>query len=684
MQGKRLSVETAVDRKIYRVPDEAQTALGTLGDVLNEIPSVDVDADGIPSLRGDTNVLVLIDGKPAPQLQGSAAGDNLQSMSAADIERIEILTTPPPEYKADGTAGVINIITRKDNGRQRRSGSLQASGGADGRMLAAAGGSYGDGKVSASAKVGFRRDFRHRTIQSATTGQDPQSGQIQMSRDHLDESLYRNVPSVDVSAGYAPDGRQSTTASLGWMQRGGLRYYQQVDSTALPSGVTTGSTQRLSRGHDPEGEFNATLRSVRGFDEPGRTLAFSLHRAVSHQHEHYDYQSEDFVPPAATSFSNLQFQEDHGVTEAGLDLATPRSKDETLNLGYSFEQDSFGFSNAGAVLDPQTGQQSLVDALTNHFTFQQAIHALYQSYRTVSGNWNWLGGLRTELTSTDARQLTDGIATSHRYGALFPSLHVERMLSENATLSLGASRRITRPDPSTLNPYVDHEYTPVLRAGNPNLKPQYTQSFEVGYELLDGEARYSATAYYRRNKDSMTDLTRYLGNGISLSTKTNLPRDTSAGAEFSLSGHILPSLSYAMSGNAFYAQIDASALGYPGLRSTTGLNAKLKLDYRPSATDALQFAASRTDKRLTPQGEFSAINVCNLGYKHTLSRSLSFLATVSDMFNGQHYRRFASAPGLSQDYQRSIDGRIVFAGLSYTFGAEKKAKPVSFDFDSGD
>src|SRR3974377_779038 len=106
VQGQKLEVETKIDRKIYSVPEDAQSTLGTLSDILNVIPSVDVDPDGVVSLRGDTNVLILINGKPAAQFQGSKAGDNLQSISASEIERIEILTTPPAQFKDVGAGGV--------------------------------------------------------------------------------------------------------------------------------------------------------------------------------------------------------------------------------------------------------------------------------------------------------------------------------------------------------------------------------------------------------------------------------------------------------------------------------------------------------------------------------------------------------------------------------------------------
>src|SRR5258708_4479984 len=176
VQGQKLNVETRIDRKIYTVPEDAQTTLGALSDLLNVIPSVDVDPDGAVSLRGDTNVLILIDGKPATQLQGSKAGDNLQSIPASDIERIEILTTPPAQFKAEGAAGVINIITRKGDAKQSASASLTGSLGDGGRWLVGANGSYGSKKFTASVNAGVREDYRSRTIDSPVIGPDPTTG----------------------------------------------------------------------------------------------------------------------------------------------------------------------------------------------------------------------------------------------------------------------------------------------------------------------------------------------------------------------------------------------------------------------------------------------------------------------------------------------------------------------------
>jgi outer membrane receptor protein involved in Fe transport len=677
--SKKLAVETLIDRKVYSVTEDVQSDFGNLSDILNVIPSIDVDADGIVSLRGDTKVLILIDGKPSTQFSGSAAGDNLQSIPASDIERIEVLTTPPAQFKADGAAGVINIITRKKH-PEGVSGSVQGSAGSGGRYVAGANGSYNSGPLAASVTAGYRQEYRQRLIQSNVIAPDP-SGQLIDSRSSINERLRREVPTLSSSASYALNEQQSLSGSVSWVDRGGLRTYTELNDGFDQSAVLTGASRRLSSGHDPEIDLDEKL----GFSQKlaaGETLDLSLHRSTSHQHEHYDYTNDSFLPPAATFYNNLDFHEDRETTEVGVDYALTLSKTGSLKAGYAFEQDDYGFSNVGSNVDPATGAQTIDPALTNDFKFRQQINALYASYQASVGDWIVLAGLRAELTRTDARQLTDSLSTTGSYFRTYPSLHVDRILTDRSTLSLGASYRVTRPDPGNLDPYVDHEYTPNLNAGNPNLQPQFTQSYELGYAFEGHGFSYSATGYYRLNRNSVTGVTEYLGDGFTLTTTTNLPRNDSDGLEFTLNGRLLPKLTYIVSGNLFYNQIDATALGISGLQSTTGLNAKVKLDYRPTGYDAAQITLTRTDKRLTPQGYVAAINIVNLGYKRQLRSDWSAVATLSDIFDGQRFQRFATTPTFTQEYQRSVRGRILYIGLVFSFGTAKKEKQPSFEYDT--
>jgi outer membrane receptor protein involved in Fe transport len=268
-----------------------------------------------------------------------------------------------------------------------------------------------------------------------------------------------------------------------------------------------------------------------------------------------------------------------------------------------------------------------------------------------------------------------------RCSGLYPSLNLERPLDAQATLSFGYSRRLARPNPDDLDPYIDRHDSQNLQGGNPNLLPQQSQSLEAGYRVEAEKQTYGVSAYLRRFTNSFTDLTTLAGPGVLLTTKANLPSSKAGGFEFNTDGPLARTLSYRLAGNLFYSQVDATALGASGLASTTGLNLKASLDYRPTAIDTAQLSATRADKRLTAQGYIAAINLLNLGYKRQLSPDLTLVATVSDLFNGQRQVRTVNTTTLTETYERDQAGRIAYIGLVYTLGAQKKSKSAAFEYD---
>jgi outer membrane receptor for ferrienterochelin and colicin len=674
---QRLQVETLVDRKVYSVAADVQASFGSVGDVLTAIPSIDVDSDGLVSLRGDPHVLILIDGKPSALFSGSRAGQSLQSIPAKDIERIEVLPTPPAQFKADGAAGVINIITRKKR-PEGFAGTVQASLGNEHRAFGGADSSYHAGPLTASVSAGYRRSHVQRAIGSnVQLAATPTSGEVE-EISTLNEQIYRNIPTAAAKVDYEIDDRQSLSASGNWMKGGGPSTYAQINTSAA-SGTPVSAAQRLSTGHDPKTDYDERVGYTRKLSHPGEALELTAHRSTAHQREHYDYVNDRLLPPAPTFFNNLSGLEDHATTEAGADYALPFAGFRAIKLGYSFEQDDVHYADSGANVDAVTGIETPDPNIMHNFEYRRRINAGYASYQATTAKWSVLAGVRAELTQSQALLLVNRTAKSDRYFRIYPSLHINRALSDAATLSFGASRRITRPDASDLDPYVDSEYTPNLKVGNPNLRPQYTQSYEAGYAYEGGELTSQITAYYRRNRDSVTRVLQYLGNGLSLTTRTNLPKNDAAGVELTSAGRLLPQLSYSISANLFYSQIDATALGAPGLESTTGINSKLKIDYTPTKQDSAQVAFTRTDKQLTPQGNVAAINMVNVGYKHQARSNLAAVLTVSDLFNGQRNRRFAVTPTFSEEFFTTYQGRAAYGGLVYSFGSAHSDKQFEYE-----
>ena len=678
--ARKLNVETLIDRKVYSLESDLQSAFGTVSDVLTAIPSIDVDTDGVVSLRGDSNVLILVDGKPSPLFSGPSAGDNLQSIPAKDIERIEVITNPPAQFKADGTAGVINIITRKHHD-EGTTGSVQASLGSGGRSMVGGNVSHTSGPLSVTLNATYRHDVKVRLLQSDLTAVDPLTGQPTHNTSVTHETIRRSNPPIDLSVRYAFNEHQSLNASLTRTGRAGLRTYTQLNDGLAPDNSLLEATQRLSTGHDREVIVDSKLGFTQLLARAGETVEVSLHHSGSTESEHYDYSNQSLLPAAPGVYNNFGFHDESAESEAGLDYVLPLSKTRKFKAGGSFEQEDYLYRAAGYTIDPLSAAPVENLLLRDEFVHWRQIVSLYATLQTTLGAWSALGGVRAEYSRAEGRQLTVAVATATHEFALYPSLHVERSLSEQSTLSFGASRRVTRPDPGSLDPYVDREYLPNLYAGNPNLRPQYTQSYEAGYAYEGGGWSGALTGYYRHNLDSTTLLIQNLGNGVTLQTHTNLPRNDSSGFEFSSTGRLLPKLVYSVSGNAFYAQIDATALGTPGLRSTTGINGKLKLDWRPSATDSAQISVNRNDRRLTPQGSVGAFTVTNLGWRHVLRPTLTAVATLSDAFNGQRYARSSTTPTFVSQSLRMVRGRVLYVGLVQTFGTSRKEKPGSFEYD---
>jgi hypothetical protein len=168
--------------------------------------------------------------------------------------------------------------------------------------------------------------------------------------------------------------------------------------------------------------------------EAGETLDLSLHRTTSSENEHYDYTNEVFVPPGATFYNNLGFHEERSTSEFAADYVLPIAKTRTLKAGYSFEQDNFEYGAAGNNVDPVSLAQIPDPNLTDDFKFRQQIHAVYSSYQAALGAWSWLFGLRGELTGIRSQQLNENLSADRSYLRLYPSLHIDRSISDQSTL----------------------------------------------------------------------------------------------------------------------------------------------------------------------------------------------------------------------------------------------------------
>ncbi len=674
VESQRLPVENLVDRKVYNLSGDIRSEFGTVSDVLVAIPSVDVGIDGSVSLRGDSSVLILLDEQPLAQVSGPFVGEALRQIPADDIEKIEVITNPPAQYKAEGAAGIINIVTRKSR-REGLTGSANANGGNSHRSSVGANARYGSSALGIFGGFTLREEDRQTQATSdRTVPQLPGEASL-LTHSQFNQDLHRAMPSARAGMSYDFNDAQSMRVYISRGGRTGRIPSTNQSQSALAGGQVSSLTERdgvdqlWSMDSDQRVSFDQKLARE---DEH---LSVSLHHGLSSNRDTYAYTDLAYLPIAAPRYSHSLQRVDLASTDLNADYSLPLAKDESLRAGLSFRKDNRSYVNSSDTMNALNDTAVGDPSLTNDFRYRQLVRAAYVSYENTVWGWNVLGGLRLERTSTNAEQRTPRQLTLRSYAQLFPSLHLERSLPADATLTFSATRRISRPDAGSLNPYVDHSDPQNLRSGNPYLLPQLSRAYELGYSIDATRIVYSVTGYLRRNFNGITDVAQAVTADTVLVTRTNLPLSSSSGLELSANGRLLPALRFGLSGNLFHNQVNSFSLG-AGLRTTTGLNGKASLDYHASAFDTLQLSFTHSAGRLTPQGSQGPSNQTNAGYKRQIRFNLLAVATLTDVFNGQGSRRITQAASFTDITQQHVQGRAIALGLVYNFGWRKARKAV--------
>jgi len=667
---------TSIDRRTYSVAHDLQATAGSVGDVLRNLPSVEVDVLGNLSLRGDSNVQVLIDGKPSTMMSAANRGAILQQMPADSIESIEVITNPSAQFKPDGSSGIINIVTRK-NRRAGRSGTAQVSLGTEGRYNLGATAAYKSGALNLFGSASLRHETRKRMTTDHRLRRDAVAGGVAASDQTVASTQQRDSKIASVGFDYDLDARSRINGAVSYNRRAETLTIGERNQAADPGGAVLKDYDRMGagRGHETSTQVSAGYR--RSLANDGE-FTLDLQRGQTKEDRRRAYVSRFRSPLGPDLREELIPRADEITNELSAEYSGALPGKAKLKLGYDLQRDDDDYDNYGGTI---VGDLHVVDpSQTNRFLYKRTVHALYGTYERPLGDWTLLAGLRLEETLIDTNQVTSALRNSTDYFRAYPTLHLEQDLGEDRKLRLSYSKRVARPEPEDLNPYFVVIDAFSARAGNPNLMPQETHALEIGYETRAHGATLAATAYARRSLNGMTEVSRYISPTVLLTAKENLGKSTSGGVELSASGKIAGALSYNLSSNIFYNQIDAANLGFAGERSAVGYTGKASVDYALTPKDFVQVSASYSGKRLTAQGHRLPSSSVNLGYRRKLTNDLSAVFTVSDLFNQQRDRTVIDTPALSDQFERRQLGRTAFVSLSWKFGAGGKAKEPGFEY----
>lgn len=657
------------DRRTYDVKSDPDAQRGTAADALNKIPGVSVDANGGLSLRGDSSVKVLINGRETAMVKGENRALTLLSMSGAAISSIEVMTNPSAQFSADGTGGVINIVTRRD-APLGGAGSLRVNAGDRGRYTSAAVASYNTGAITYNLATNLQRNGSSTESASDRVNRNALTGSSVRLLSENHNAFTLEIASVTGGADYRYSDKGTLGGELTLARRrtdfaidGDTRLYRA-------SGPLSAQYARVSRSrtlrHDLSGSLYWDLRGAL----TGEGLKVNLSYSRSDEDADQSYGSTYMLPAGLSPSFNQSFRDtDTAVLGFTGDYTKVFGASE-LKTGWNVQRDEGRLATAFYARSPSTETPVLDPNLSNRFNHAQTVSALYATYeRPLGSRWIVMAGLRGEETHIELRQVTTGLKQTDDYFDLFPSLHLTYVVSPDARWRFSYAKRIERPKAQDLNPFVIYRDSQNRTSGNSDLVPQTSQGFEAGYEYGRGQTSYSLSAFYRRTTDLIANASRIIEDGaVVLATRDNLGTMSSLGAEASLTMRLKRKLSLNLSTTIYEARIRSSNLLGPFTRSALIAEYKMNISYRLTPRDSLSLFLFSQGRRLSREENVDPTLISSINYRHDISRQWALSASLQNPLHGMKWQSRTVSDVLQDRSIRSDPGTTFLVGFTRTFG----------------
>ena len=651
---------------------------GTAVDVLKSIPSVQVNAEGELSYRGSAGFLVYVDGRQSV-LEGTQA---LQQIAAANIEDIEIITTPSARYKTEGDVGIINIVTRKQD-QSGFSGSLNASGSTIGSW---------NGDALMNLRKGASRWYLGLTATQQKGRSDFRQDRKAIVDDYVTESL---------SDGERFSCNSSYIARLG--------YELNLKSHRLLFEAQTGVTE-VARGGDLKYDEYRTLEGQpindALYDSKDR---YSNEKRLAQLSADYDWKINErgdnlsFRSRFRYDWYALEYTESNMFDQSGARYEGTRGYEDEAHwdidvaLAYDLNYRPTGKAEFGYQLTSYSefGDYSIKywnrevkdfqwqDHLAAPFWYRRQLHSLYAMATDKFGPLSVEAGVRGEMT--DDRMHFEHTYTSRdiRRWNLFPSAHISYEAPGRNIFSAGYSYRVARPGIWELEPYITYEDYYTKKTGNPDIRPEYIHSAEIGYRKhFGGENVLSVTGFWRQRSDVRERIrTAYRPEpGVTLDSLVNAGNDRTVGLEASATVKPMSWWRMTMNGSIFHYRFVSTFVGSTDA-SIMSSGFSMMNNFNIGRTTRLQFDANYVGPRVISQGKEKGYVYFDLAVRQPLMKNrLSASLVFHDMFRTARYHSSRISPTLiSETFVRPKYPHVVLS-LTYNFnsaGNKEKTGAVS-------
>lgn len=697
VRAETTEVQIRLDKKIYNIGKDLTAGGATVSDALNNVPSVTVDVDGTIALRGSDNVKILINGKPSA-IAGFGSTDALRQLPAESIDRVEVITSPSARYDAEGTAGILNIILKKEktlgvNGSVSASIGSPISSSATGNInlrtskfniFNTTGVYYRD--MPGSGK--FDNNYFSRTIFDEDGNPitiDPQFDRV--FEDRANERLRRGF-NTNLGIEYFLNDQSSITAS-GFYRGGKGRNSTINDVFNYRGNEVVEKNKRTELGDDDSSNFQLALNYENRFDNSGNhKLTADLQYEKSKRDELSDIFDElifpDFERLPAEDISNKENRTNY---LAQADYVLPIGEHSQFEAGY---RGDFSKTVTDYILMQEQGTTGIYvrnDSISNTFTYEQNVHALYSQYGNKFGSFSFLLGLRLEATGTKGEVEGENIMSNSPinlnfdkdYLGLFPTVNLTYELKDNENITLGYNRRINRPWRWFLNPFPSRSSEANVFQGNPDLDPAYASAFDLGYLKRWKKLTLTSSIYYQYETDSFEMVQEETGevtsNGVNVirTLPINLSTNQRYGFELGLMYNPARWLSFNGSFNyflfkkeGFYNGRDygAESDSYFG-RFSSKVRLPLKIEWQTNAfyRGPQKNAQTKTDPMFSLDMGIS---------KDFFNDNATFAFNVSDMFNTRKRSNFTTTDFFSSNSEFQWRPRTFTATLTYRFNQQKR------------
>ena len=664
VEGERpLFVQTA-EKRIFNVEKNSLSTGGNAIDALRQVPGIEVDPDDNVSLRGSSKVNLMIDGKPS-SIAGGDVKSLLQSIPSANIADIEVMTNPGAKYDPEGMAGIINIVLKENkfagfNGNVNTGGDSQGGTNLSGQV------NYRTTSFNSFINLGMNERKR---ISSGNSLRTMDFATFSNSLDQVSESN-SGGPNLFVKTGFEYFIDPSQSLAISTTISNGNRKSDGTTST-IDDGLGVRKFIRTTSGNNDRNGYDVNLNYDKKFKNPKQKLT-SYARFSDGVNDGLDeYYNTDNGGDVFVNLDRAANGQDG--TSSGydfkLDYVHPFNEGSKFEVGFASKSTDRGDSQIAEVFNESTNSFVSDREFSNEFVYNETVHAAYLQYGGSIGFFGINAGGRYETVDMFSELKTTNEKFENPYSSFYPSLSVTFGAPQLLQIQTSYSKRVNRPRSRMLNPFSSRQDSKNLRVGNPFLKPEYTDSYEINLSRFSRGLSLSLGGYYRHTTDKMQRHKEMRADGVSVATYANITDQKSQGIDYSVVGSLGKKLRLMFSGSVFWDEMNTDLYGDDYDNTSQGQRLRFTTMWNINPTTEYSFFMFYMPARDIAIGRMDAMSFSSMSLKKKfMEERFNLTLNVSDPFNLSGFSFYTEGENWEQQASRNWSSRTVRLTLEYKFG----------------